>query len=108
MAFALYDFEPADPNGWGEYGKMADEFIYIQQFGAQPKSLYSGGQRVEKMHTATFGEKDQTSVTNVKDVIYTWIEPGKRFQIEVKGLDKSGDKRYVFRFTEEGEFRLEK
>lgn len=108
IAFVLYDFEPADPHGWGEYGKMADEFVYIQQVGSQPKSLYSGGQRVEKVHTATFGEKDQTSVDQVKDVIYSWIEPGKRFQIEVKGLDKSSDKRFVFRFTEEGEFRLEK
>jgi hypothetical protein len=108
VAFVLYDFEPADPHGWGEYGKMADEFVYIQQVGSQPKSLYSGGQRVEKVHTATFGEKDQTSVNQVKDIIYTWIEPGKRFQIEVKGLDKSSDKRFVFRFTEEGEFRLEK
>jgi hypothetical protein len=70
--------------------------------------LYSGGQRVEKVHTATFGEKDQTSVAQVKDVIYSWIEPGKRFQIEVKGLDKSSDKRFVYLFTEEGEFRLEK
>ncbi len=108
VAFVLYDFEPADPQGWGEYGKMADEFVYIQQVGALPKSLYSGGQRVEKVHTATFGEKDQTSVKQVKDVIYSWIEPGKRFQIEVKGLDKSSDKRFVFHFTEEGEFRLEK
>lgn len=108
VAFVLYDFEPADPQGWGEYGKMADEFVYIQQIGAQPKTLYSGGQRVEKVHTATFGEKDQASVKQVKDVIYSWIEPGKRFQIEVKGLDKSSDRRFVFQWTEEGEFRLEK
>ena len=108
IAFVLYDFEPADPQGWGEYGKMADEFIYIQQIGSSSKTLYSGGQRLEIVHTATFGEKDQLSAERVKDVEYSWLEPGKRFLVTVKGLDKSSDKRLVFQYTDAGEFRLEK
>jgi hypothetical protein len=108
VAFVLYDFEPADPQGWGEYGKMADEFIYIQQIGSKSKMLFSGGQRLEMVHTATFGEGDQLSAKRVKDVTYRWLEPGKRFEIEVKGLDKSADKRLVFQYTDTGEFRLEK
>lgn len=108
VAFVLYDFEPADPQGWGEYGKMADEFVYIQQIGSKSKTLFSGGQRLEIVHTATFGEGDQLSAKRVKDVIYRWLEPGKRFEIEVKGLDKSANKRLVFQYTEAGDFRLEK
>jgi hypothetical protein len=108
LAFVLYDFEPAEPLGWGAYGKMADEFIYIQKVGPQNKPLFSGGQRLEVLHTATLGETDNVSCENVEDVEYNWIETGKRFKVKIKGLEKKYDREFIFKLDGSGEFRLEK
>ncbi len=108
IAFVLYDFEPAEPLGWGTYGKMADEFIYIQKMGSQSKPLFSGGQRLEVLHTATLGETDNVSCENVEDVEYSWMETGKRFKVKIKGLEKKYDREFIFKLDDSGEFRLEK
>ena len=108
LAFVLYDFEPAEPLGWGTYGKMADEFIYIQKVGSQSKPMFSGGQRLEVLHTATLGETDNVSCENVEDIEYAWIEMGKRFKVKIKGLDKKYDRELFFKLDKSGEFRLEK
>jgi hypothetical protein len=108
LAFVLYDFEPAEPLGWGTYGKMADEFIYIQKVGSQSKPMFSGGQRLEVLHTATLGETDNVSCENVEDLEYAWIEMGKRFKVKIKGLDKKYDRELFFKLDKSGEFRLEK
>jgi hypothetical protein len=105
IAFVLYDYEPADPLGWGEYGKMADEFVYIQQIGKNNRQLFSGGQRLEVLHTAAFGESPDLLCEQVKDVEYAWKEKGKVFTVNVKGMQKSYDRKFVFERSESGEFK---
>lgn len=104
IAFVLYDYEPADPLGWGEYGKMADEFVYIQQIGKNNRQLFSGGQRLEVLHTAAFGETPALMCEQVMDVEYAWKEKGKVFTIRVKGKQKSYDRYFVFERSASGEF----
>jgi hypothetical protein len=105
IAFVLYDYEPADPLGWGEYGKMADEFVYIQQIGKNNRQLFSGGQRLEVLHTAAFGETLDLLCEQVKDVEYAWKEKGKIFTVHVKGMQKTYDRKFVFERSENGEFK---
>lgn len=105
IAFVLYDYEPADPLGWGEYGKMADEFVYIQQIGKNNRQLFSGGQRLEVLHTAAFGETPSLMCEQVLDVEYAWKEKGKVFTIRVKGKQKSYDRNFVFEHSASGEFK---
>jgi hypothetical protein len=106
IAFVLYDFEPADPLGWGEYGKMADEFVYIQQIGKNNRQLFSGGQRLEVLRTAAFGETPDLLCEQVSDVEYTWKEKGKAFEIRVKGMQKAYDRRFVFERDMTGVFKV--
>ncbi len=104
IAFVLYDYEPADPLGWGEYGKMADEFVYIQQIGKNNRQLFSGGQRLEVLHTAAFGESTDLLCEQVKDVEYAWKEKGRVFTAHVKGMQKAYDRKFVFELNSAGEF----
>lgn len=106
MAFVLYDYEPADHLGWGEYGRLADEFIYIQIPGKEGVPMFSAGQRLEVVHSASFGEHDQVACEQVKSVNYRWIEPGKTFEVRVKGLSKNTDRQLRFGLNTEGQFRL--
>lgn len=106
MAFVLYDYEPADHLGWGEYGRLADEFIYIQIPGKEGVPMFSAGQRLEVVHSASFGELDQVACEQVKSVNYRWIEPGKIFEVQVKGLSKNTDRLLRFGLNDVGQFRL--
>lgn len=104
IAFVLYDYEPADPLGWGEFGKMADEFVYIQQIGKNNRQLFSAGQRLEVLHTAALGERPDLLCEQVKDVEYAWKEKGKIFIVNVKGMQKAYDRKFVFELSASGEF----
>lgn len=106
MAFVLYDYEPADHLGWGEYGRLADEFIYIQVPGMEGVPLFSAGQRIEVVHSASFGELDQVACEQVKSVAYRWTEPGKAFEVQVNGMSKANDRLLRFGLNPEGQFRL--
>lgn len=106
IAFVLYDYELADPLGWGEFGKMADEFVYIQQIGKNNRQLFSGGQRLEVLHSAALGETPDLLCEQVKDVEYAWKEKGKAFTVNVKGMQKAYDRKFVFEFSSNGEFKL--
>ncbi len=105
MAFVLYDYEPADHLGWGEYGRMADEFIYIQVPGSTSTPLFSCGLRLEVLRTANFGELDKLSCEQVKSVGFEWIEKGKSFSISVKGIQRDADKQIVFGLDASGVYR---
>ena len=95
-AVVLYDYEAADPLGWGTYGALADEFTYIHKLdGATGQSLYSGGHRIAVVGTAAFGETDPLQVKDVKSVGYRWIQRGKVFEVTVKHT-KSTDQIIVF------------
>ena len=76
--------------------------------GSQSKPLFSGGQRLEVLHTATLGETDNLSCENVEDVEYSWMDTGKRFKVKIKGLEKKYDREFIFKLDASGEFRLEK
>jgi len=95
-AAVLYDYEAADPLGWGKYGQLADEFVYIHNIdGENGKSLYSGGHRIEVVGTAAFGETDPFQVQDVKSVSYRWLRKGKSFEVTIKH-NKSSEQILVF------------
>lgn len=105
MAFVLYDYEPADHLGWGEYGRLADEFIYIQVPGSTGSPLFSCGLRLEVIRAASFGELDKVSCEQVKSVGFEWIEKGKSFLIQVKGMQREADKQIRFAWDASGVYR---
>lgn len=105
LAFALYDFEPADPMGWGEYGQLADEFVYIQKVDQQDKMLYSGGQRIAVVHKATLGEADGIALDHVESTAYQWVVPGSEFKVIVKFSNSQPTREFRFQYREGEGFR---
>ncbi len=96
-ALVLYDYEPADPLGWGEYGKLADEFVYIQKIDAKGDyPIFNAGHRIENIGKATFGETEAISLDDVKSVSYSWLTPGRKFEINVTGKTKASTKKLIF------------
>ena len=107
-ALVLYDYEAADPLGWGIYGQMADEFVYIQKLDGQGgKSLYSGGHRIEIMGQAGFGQTDTYNMKDVKSVNYRWLKKGESFEITVH-RNKSNTEVVVFEIGNDYKFYRKK
>jgi hypothetical protein len=108
-ALVLYDYEPADPLGWGEYGKLADEFVYIQKIDAKGDyPIFNAGHRIENIGKATFGEKDAISLDGVKSVSYSWKTTGKKFEINVTGKTKASNRKLIFEIGADQEFHVVK
>lgn len=98
----IYDYEVVDPLGFGELGHTADEFVSIQRIqGDTEKSIFALGQRIEAAQAITIGEKDPITLHGVGVPVYSWIEPGKEFKIQVKGA-----KAMRFRLNEQGIFQI--
>jgi hypothetical protein len=83
-AAVLYDYEPVDPFGWGEYGMTADEFVYIQKLDKNSGyPIFSVGQRIEATGNVTVGDPLITRLEHVKSVKYRWLKFGETFEMQV-------------------------
>jgi hypothetical protein len=100
-ALVIYDYEPVDPLGFGEYGHTADEFISIMKTDNQ--NLLNIGHRIEAASNIVIGEKNPQKIENVKSVNYAWVDFGKLFEIDIKGIQSKDNKTLRFRINEKGE-----
>jgi hypothetical protein len=96
----IYDYEPVDPLGFGEYGHTADEFISIMRIDNQ--NLLNIGHRIEGASNMVIGEKNPQKIENVKSVNYAWVDFGKVFEIDIKGIQSKDNKTLRFRINEQG------
>ena len=99
-ALVIYDYEPADPLGFGEYGHTADEFISIMKTDNQ--NLFNIGHRIEAASNIVIGETNPQKIENVKSVNYAWVDFGKVFEIDIKGIQSKDNKTLRFRIDEKG------
>lgn len=99
-AMVIYDYEPVDPLGFGEYGHTADEFISIMKTDNQ--NLLNIGHRIEGASNIVIGETNPQKIENVKSVNYAWVDFGKVFEIEIKGIQTKDNKTLRFRINELG------
>lgn len=101
----IYDYEPVDPLGFGEFGHTADEFIFIQQISKNSnRTIFNAGQRIEASNQITLGDEDPLSVEGVKTASYQWKQQGESFEVEVKGIEKSKNRTLLIRKNESGIF----
>jgi hypothetical protein len=96
----IYDYEPVDPLGFGEYGHAADEFISIMKTDNQ--NLFNVGHRIEAASNIVIGETNPQKIENVKSVNYSWVDFGKVFEIDIKGIQSKDNKTLRFRIDEKG------
>ena len=99
-ALVIYDYEPVDPLGFGEYGHTADEFISIMKTDNQ--NLLNIGHRIEAASNIVIGEKNPQKIENVKSVNYAWVDFGKVFEIDIKGIQPIDNKTLRFLINEQG------
>jgi hypothetical protein len=99
-ALVIYDYEPVDPLGFGEYGHTADEFISIMKTDNQ--NLLNIGHRIEAASNIVIGEKNPQKIENVKSVNYAWVDFGKVFEIDIKGIQPKDNKTLRFLINEQG------
>ena len=99
-ALVIYDYEPVDPLGFGEYGHTADEFISILKTDNQ--TLLNIGHRIEAASNIVIGETNPQRIENVKSVNYAWVDFGKVFEIDIKGIQAKDNKTLRFRINEQG------
>ena len=99
-ALVIYDYEPVDPLGFGEYGHTADEFISIMKTDNQ--NLFNIGHRIEAASNIVIGETHPQKIENVKSVNYSWVDFGKVFEIDIKGIHSKDNKTLRFRINEQG------
>lgn len=99
-ALVIYDYEPVDPLGFGEYGHTADEFISIMKTDNQ--NLFNIGHRIEAASNIVVGETNPQKIENVKSVNYAWVDFGKVFEIEIKGIQTKDNITLRFRINEQG------
>jgi hypothetical protein len=93
----LYDFEPADPMGWGEFGNIADEFIYVLQVNENlNKTIFNLGLQIEAAEKITIGEKNPLVFRNVKNLDFKWIEKGRKFSVLIKRTPSTFDEELKF------------
>lgn len=83
-AAVLYDYEPVDPFGWGQYGMTADEFVYIQKLDKKSGyPIFNVGQRVEATGVVAVGDPLLVKLEQVKKITYRWIKFGETFEMQV-------------------------
>jgi hypothetical protein len=106
IGIVLYDFEAVDPLGWGENGKTADEFVYIQQLETlNSNTIYSIGMRIDATESITLGEKNPLNFRNVKDINFKWIEMGKTFSVLIKRVPETYNEEVKFEILPSLEIR---
>jgi hypothetical protein len=80
----LYDYEPNDPLGFGEYGLSADEFYSVQRISPEGvENLFNSGERIKATGKITLGEENGIEREDVKKTDYKWVVPGQEFLVKI-------------------------
>jgi hypothetical protein len=67
------------------------------------QNLLNIGHRIEAASNIVIGEKNPQKIENVKSVNYAWVDFGKVFEIDIKGIHSKDNKTLRFRINEKGE-----
>jgi hypothetical protein len=66
------------------------------------QNLLNIGHRIEAASSIIIGEKNPQKIENVKSVKYAWVDFGKVFEIEIKGIQPKDNKTLHFLINEQG------
>lgn len=93
-ALVIYDYEPFDPLGCGEYGHAADEFISIMKTDNQ--NLFNVGHRIEAASNIVIGETNPKKSKTLNRLITLGLILGKLLKLISREFIRKTIKHSVF------------
>jgi hypothetical protein len=104
---ALYDYEPNDPLGFGEYGLSADEYYSVFFINSdKSENLFNSGERLKAAGKINLGEENGIERDHVKKTRYTWINPGTEFSIKITYSDSRESETITYKIGSSGKFEM--